>query len=173
MRTIDIPGELPEIKGGKRVLLFLGPRHPREINIHGEVNDDHPELLPRDLPCPEPMPQARPQRGAKATPQQMREAYDALNSTNPIRTCLGAPPKQFPALLSVLGAKGATINDIWARVFAPHLMAALSASLSAQNNAHAHLKCEIPNCKRCEEGEAKEPKRKRRKLTAGAYALNG
>lgn len=169
--TIDIPDEFPETTGGERSLNFLDPKHPRLIDIHGVANSEHPELLPRDLPCPATAPLLRPRPGEKPTQQQIGEAYAALNSTNPIRTCLGAPPKQFPALMGMLGASTKTTRDVWAKLFAPHLMTALSASLTIQNTKCGHNKCTIPRCKRCEEGDDKATQRKRRKLTPGAQEI--
>lgn len=170
-KTIDIPDDFPEIRGGKRALPFLDPKHPRMINMHGEASSEHPELLPRDLPCPDPAPLARPPKSQPPNSQQIAEAYSDLNSTNPIRTCLGAPPKQLPALLSILGASAKTTCDIWAHLFAPQLMTALSKCLTIQNTKCGHTECTIPNCERCAAGEEKGAKRKRRKLTPGAYAM--
>lgn len=176
MKTIDIPDDFPQVQRGKRVLHFLDPKHPREYCLHGAQNPEHPELRPRELPCPEPTPQERPRGGERATAEQIGDAYESLNATNPIRTCLGAPPKQLATALGALGASTKTVQDIWARIFAPQLMTALSECLTTQNQKCGHTECTIESCARCA-GSAdetlKRAKRKRRRLTAGIGELDG
>lgn len=171
LKTIDIPDLFPEVRGGKRVLLFLDPEHEREINIHGETNPSHPELQPRELPCPSPLAIHRHEKGAEPAADEVMRAYEDLNATNPTRACLGAPPKQLIAPLSLLGASSKTSNEIWAKLFAPHLMRAASECLTIQNSECGSAARNIANCRRCEAGVVTKPRRKKRKLSAGVSAL--
>lgn len=170
-KKIQIPDNFPETKGGKRVLLFLDPKHQRHYQIHGDAPSEHPDLQPRELPCPEPGPTGKRKRGEEPTAQEISQAYDELNSTNPIRTCLGAPPKQLSSLFSTLGARPKVGASIWAKLIAPHLMTAVSECLSAQREEWGKQECNIPNCTRCEEGADNKPRRKRRALDAGIAQL--
>lgn len=171
-KTINIPDKFPEKRGGKRVLRFLDPLYERDYDLHGTTNPLHPELKPRELPCPRLTAQIRPKKGATATVDDIRVAYESLNATNPIRTCLGAPPKELPALLSLLGANTKTIHDIWAKLFAPHLMSAVSQCLTIQNSECGQIVCDIPDCLRCESDESDKPRRKKRKLNPGVFAID-
>lgn len=170
-KKIVIPDKFPEVKGGKRVLLFLDPKHLRHYQIHGDAPSDHPDLQPRELPRPEQGPTGKRKRGAEPPGQETTQACDDLNSTNPIRTCLGAPPKQLSSLFTTLGAQSKVGAAIWAKLTVPHLTTAVSECLSAQREEWGKKECGIPNCVRCEEGADNKPKRKRKALDAGITQL--
>lgn len=168
--TIAIPDRFPELKKGKSVLTFLDPSHPRPYDLHGVHPPGEPVMQPRELPCPEIEHNGAAKRGEEPSESDIEHAYEQLNLTNPIRTCLGAPPKQLPSLLNTLNTSPKATHAIWARLIAPHLMTAVSECLTIQAKACSPTECTIGGCARCEEGEVKEPKRKRRKLSAGLYS---
>lgn len=127
-RVIPIPDAFPGIKNGKRVLAFLDPAYGREYDLHGARSTTYPNMQPRDLPCPEPEPSDRPGDGEEPTEGQIKEAYAQLNATNPVRTCLGAPPKQLQTLFRTPNVAPKDSQSIWARIIAPHLMKAVGVS---------------------------------------------
>lgn len=165
--TIAIPERFPETRGDRRVLTFLDPSNSRPYAIHGVGPSDAPGMLPRELPCPELEPANISEKGKEPSDHDIAQAYERLNQTNPIRTCLGAPPKQLSSLFNALNAPPKVGQAIWAKLIAPHLMTAVRASLTAQAKECAPSECTIAGCTRCAEGGTVEPKRKRRKLNAG------